>query len=212
MQAARGASLTGDPNDPATTRPTRSTALRARLLALFAGVALVAYAVDVGSKILAVDRLTDRPDVKLVGDLLVLHLVRNPGAAFSAGAGYTEVFSCVAIVALLVVLYVVRRVGSVGWAVALGLLAAGIGGNLTDRLAREPGPLRGRVIDFVMLPHWPVFNVADMCIDAAAVLILVLVYRGVHVDGTRAARETRSATGHAVTDPSDASTKTEKPE
>jgi signal peptidase II len=159
------------------------------LLVLFAGVALTAYAVDVVSKIVAVEKLTDRPDVKLVGDLFVLHLVRNSGAAFSTGTGYTEIFTCVAIVAVLVILYVVRRVGSAGWAVALGLLLAGVGGNLTDRLVREPGPLRGHVIDFFMLPHWPVFNVADMCIDAAAVLILVLVYRGVRVDGTRTVRD-----------------------
>ncbi|GAW51419.1 peptidase A8, signal peptidase II [Nocardioides sp. PD653] len=159
------------------------------MLALFAGVALTAYAVDVVSKIVAVEKLTDRPDVELVGDLFVLHLVRNPGAAFSTGTGYTEIFSCVAIVAVLVILYVVRRVGSAGWGVALGLLLAGVGGNLTDRLVREPGPLRGHVIDFFMLPHWPIFNVADICIDAAAILILILVYRGVRLDGTRAQRD-----------------------
>ena len=45
-----------------------------------------------------------------------------------------------------------------------------------------------------MLPHWPVFNVADMCIDAAAVLILIQVYRGVRIDGTRArATQARAA-------------------
>ncbi|WP_085873830.1 MULTISPECIES: signal peptidase II [unclassified Nocardioides] len=189
MQAARGASLTGGAHDQSVDQPTPRRASRARLLALFAGVALTAYAVDVVSKIVAVEKLTDRPDVELVGDLFVLHLVRNPGAAFSTGTGYTEIFSCVAIVAVLVILYVVRRVGSAGWGVALGLLLAGVGGNLTDRLVREPGPLRGHVIDFFMLPHWPIFNVADICIDAAAILILILVYRGVRLDGTRAQRD-----------------------
>jgi signal peptidase II len=193
MQAARGASLTGDAHDQSVDEPTPRRGSRARLLALFAGVALTAYAVDVVSKIVAVDKLTDRPDVKLVGDLFVLHLVRNSGAAFSTGTGYTAVFTCVAIVAVLVILYVVRRVGSAGWAVALGLLIAGVGGNLTDRIVREPAPLRGHVIDFFMLPHWPVFNVADMCIDAAAVLILVQVYRGVRVDGTRTVRDEAQA-------------------
>jgi signal peptidase II len=119
----------------------------------------------------------------------VLHLVRNPGAAFSTGTAYTEVLSGVAIVAVLVVLYLARRLRSAGWAVALGLLLAGVAGNLTDRLVREPGPLRGHVIDFFMLPHWPVFNVADMCIDVAAVLILLQVYRGIRMDGTRTKRE-----------------------
>lgn len=188
MQAARGASLTGDENgsDPEVAPPARS---RARHLALFAGVALTAYAVDVVTKILAVEKLTGRPDVELVGDLLKLHLVRNPGAAFSTGTAYTEVFSLVAVAALVVIVWFARRIGSAGWAVALGLLLAGVAGNLTDRLVREPGPLRGHVVDFFMLPHWPVFNVADICIDVAAALILVQVYRGVRLDGTRNERD-----------------------
>ncbi len=183
MQAARGASLTGDQTDPAHPDPRR------RLFAVFAAVALTAYAVDIVTKILAVELLSDRPDVQLVGDLLQLHLTRNPGAAFSTGTAYTEVFSVVAIVAVLVVLYLARRVGSAGWAFAFGLLLAGVGGNLTDRLVRSPGPLRGHVIDFFMLPHWPIFNVADICIDVAAGLILLQVYRGIHIDGTRVARD-----------------------
>jgi signal peptidase II len=185
MQAARGASLTGDTG---TTHPTRP-ASRVRSLLLFAAVASVAYAVDVVSKIVAVAKLSDGPDVEVVGELLVLHLVRNPGAAFSTGTAYTEVLSGVAIAAVVVILYLARRLRSTGWAIALGLLLAGVAGNLTDRLVREPGPLRGHVIDFFMLPHWPVFNVADICIDVAAVLILVHVYRGRRLDGTRAAHE-----------------------
>ena len=188
MQAARGASLTGDENDSGSTRPHGP---RGRHLVLFAAVAVAAYAVDVVAKVVAVEKLTDRPDVKVVGDLLVLHLVRNPGAAFSTGTAYTEVFSVVSIVAVLVIAWFSRRLGSAVWAVALGLLMAGVAGNLTDRLLREPGPLRGHVVDFFMLPHWPVFNVADICIDIAAALILVQVYRGIRLDGTRAPREGR---------------------
>lgn len=182
MQAARGASLTGDQDESPSTRP---PVPRTRLLVVFGLVAAVAYAVDVVSKVVAVDRLTGRPDVELIGDFFVLHLVRNPGAAFSTGTGYTEVFTILAMVAVGVILWIVRRVGSALWAVALGLLLAGVAGNLTDRLLREPGPLRGHVIDFFMLPNWPVFNVADICINVAAGLILVQVVRGVHLDGTR---------------------------
>lgn len=183
MQAARGASLTGDQTDPAHPDPRR------RLFPVFAVVALAAYAVDIVTKILAVELLSDRPDVQVVGDLLQLHLTRNPGAAFSTGTAYTEVLSVVAIVAVVVVLYLARRVGSAGWAWALGLLLAGVGGNLTDRLLRDPGPLRGHVIDFFMLPHWPIFNVADICIDVGAGLILVQVFRGIRIDGSRVPRE-----------------------
>ncbi|GAA4721123.1 hypothetical protein GCM10023349_46840 [Nocardioides conyzicola] len=153
------------------------------------------YAVDVVSKIIAVDRLTDRPDVQVVGELLVLHLVRNPGAAFSTGTGYTQVFSCLAIVAIVVICYFARRIGSLGWAFAFGFLLAGVAGNLTDRLVRGPGPLRGHVIDFFMLPHWPVFNVADISIDIAAGLILIQVFRGVRLDGTRAAHAPEAQPG-----------------
>jgi len=189
MQAARGASLTSDANEPDETTPTRPRGPRLRLVAVFAAVAITAYAVDVVSKVLAVKHLSDGPDVELVGDLFVLHLVRNPGAAFSTGTAYTEVLTCIAIAAVGVILYLVRRLGSAGWAVAFGLLLAGVGGNLTDRLLREPGPLRGHVIDFFMLPHWPVFNVADICINVAAGLILLQTFRGIALDG-----------GHAGTD------------
>ena len=58
-------------------------------------------------------------------------------------------------------------------------------GNLTDRIFRTPGVLRGHVVDFLMLPHWPIFNVADICINVAAALILVQVVRGIRLDGTR---------------------------
>lgn len=190
MQAARGASLTSDEDQ---TPPARPRVPRRRLLVTFGLVALAAYAVDVISKVVAVDRLTDRPDVEVLGDVLVLHLVRNPGAAFGTGTGYTQVFTCLAIVAVVAILWAVRRVGSAVWAVALGLLLAGVSGNLTDRLLREPGPLRGHVIDFFMLPNWPVFNVADICINVAAGLILLQVVRGVHLDGTRASDEPAEA-------------------
>ncbi len=152
---------------------------------LFAGIAVILYAGDVVTKILAVERLTGRDDVSVVGEVLQLHLTRNPGAAFSTGTQFTVALSCVALAAVVVVLWLSRRIGTVGWAVALGALMAGISGNLTDRLLREPGPFRGHVIDFLMLPNWPVFNVADICINVGAALILVQAFRGVRINGSR---------------------------
>ncbi len=152
-------------------------------------VALTLYAVDIVTKVLAVRHLAGRPDGPLVGDLLVLHLTRNPGAAFSTGTEYTVVLSCLAAVAVCVVLYLSLRVRSVLWAVGLGLLLAGVSGNLTDRVLREPGPMRGHVIDFLMLPNWPVFNIADICINVAAGVILLQAFRGVRLDGTRDVEE-----------------------
>ncbi|MFL6060891.1 MAG: signal peptidase II [Marmoricola sp.] len=173
MQAARGASLTSD------SRPiTRTPRLGSVLV-----VALIAWAVDLGSKILVVHQLTGHAPVDVVGSLLRLNLTRNAGAAFSTGTSVTPVITVFAIVALVAVLILARRTGDLVWAWAMGLLLAGIGGNLTDRLFRDPGPLRGHVVDFLELPHWPVFNVADVCITAAAVLIVVQAARNIPLAG-----------------------------
>ena len=169
MQAARGTSV--------------GPSARRRLL--FALIALAAYAVDQASKLLAVERLEGRPDVQVLGEVLQLHLTYNPGAAFSTGTGLTPLISTVAIVATLAVLWSARRIGTTTWAIALGLLLAGITGNLTDRLFRDPGPLRGHVVDFLQLPNWPIFNFADIFINVAAGLIVVQAFRGVRIDGTR---------------------------
>ncbi len=193
MQAARGASLsgaadgapTGDQEQSGPVPATGATAGRLRYWLVFALVGATAYAIDVVTKVVAVAQLQDRPDVSVVGDLLVLRLVRNPGAAFSAGTEYTVVLSCVAIVAVAAVLVLSLRLRDRTWAIGLGLLLAGVAGNLTDRLVRDPGPLRGHVIDFLRLPNWPVFNVADMCIIAAAGLIILQAFRGVRLDGSR---------------------------
>jgi signal peptidase II len=182
MQAARGASLTDAETEPDT------AGSRARIRGTFVTVAVVAYLIDVGTKILAVERLSG-DDVELIGSWFILHLTRNAGAAFSTGTELTLLISLVAVAAVVVVVYVSRRLGSTVWAWALGLLLAGVAGNLTDRLVRAPGPLRGHVIDFLMVPNWPVFNIADICINVAAGLIVVQAFRGIGVDGRRHGRE-----------------------
>ena len=192
MQAARGTSLSPNDSSPDTTSPDATSPVpsRSRALGLMAAVFALLYAADQVTKAVAVARLDLGHDVSLVGDVLTLHLTRNAGAAFSTGTGYTELFSGLAIVAVVVVLWLSRRLHDRVWAVAFGFLLAGICGNLTDRMVRDPGPLRGHVVDFLMLPHWPIFNVADMCINVAAGLILVQAFRGVRLDGSRIVRAT----------------------
>ncbi len=145
----------------------------------------MALVIDQASKILAVRELTGRPPVEVIGSLLQLRLLRNAGAAFSTGASFTPVIAVVALIAMVVVVHFVRRVRHRGWALALGLLLAGVTGNLMDRLFRDPGAFRGHVVDFLALPNWPVFNVADICIDAAGILFVILLLRGVRLDGSR---------------------------
>ncbi len=171
---------------PAVQVPPRRTA---GALGLFAAVAVTAYLLDLVTKLVAVAELQDRAPVPVVGDLLQLTLVRNPGAAFSTGTSYTLVLSLIAIGAVLVVLFVARRLRDRLWAVGLGCLLGGVLGNLTDRVFRHPGPLRGHVVDWIALPNWPVFNLADVFIDIAAVVIVLQAVRGVSLDGTREAKD-----------------------
>ena len=154
MQAARGAAI--DPAAAPEARPPRR-----RTWAVFALVALTGYALDLSTKVLAVSRLQGEPDVPVVGDLLVLRLVRNPGAAFSTGTEYTVVLSTLSIVAAVVVAYLSVRLRSRLWALGLGLLMAGVLGNLTARLFRAPGPLRGEVIDVDAPPEVIVIQDSD---------------------------------------------------
>jgi signal peptidase II len=173
MQATRGASLTRDP----ASRP------RASRLRLVLGIAVVAWLTDLVTKVVAQRELADRGPVDAVGSLLRLNLTHNAGAAFSTGRSLTPLIALFAMVAFVVVLVLAFRVGTTGWAWALGLLLAGIAGNLTDRLFRDPGPLRGHVVDFLQLPHWPIFNVADVCINVAAALIVAQSVRGIPLRG-----------------------------
>lgn len=159
--------------------------LGGRHLAVWACVALVAYLLDQVTKWWAESQLTTGVPRQVVGDLLQLELTHNAGAAFSVGTGYTIALTLVAIAVIAGCLRLASRLGSIGWAVALGLLLGGALGNVTDRLLRDPGPLRGHVVDFLRIPHWPIFNVADASICVAAVLFVALSVRGVRFDGSR---------------------------
>jgi signal peptidase II len=188
MQAARGASLnSSDPTTSPGSVPEESRS-RNRALLIFGVIAVTGYTVDVLSKVLAVEHLTGRPPVPVIGDLLTLYLARNPGAAFSTGTSYTVVLTFVAVAAGVTVLWVSRRLRSTGWAIGLGFLMAGVLGNLTDRVFRSPGMFRGHVVDFLRLPNWPIFNVADICINIAAGVIILQALRGVSVNGSRSVR------------------------
>lgn len=178
MQTEAGTPVGAD--HPSSTRPRRRT------LVLLAAVAVLGYALDQLTKAWALRALTPGEPKSVVGDLLRFDLVRNPGAAFSFATNATWVLTGIAIVVIVVICFVARRLRSWPWAVALGLLLAGALGNLTDRFVRPPGGGQGHVIDFLRLPHWPVFNVADMCVVTAACLIALLAIRGVSLDGSPA--------------------------
>ena len=166
-------------------------------------VAVTVLAADIISKVIVVATLSTRPPVRLLGGLLTLRVDRNPGAAFSIGTSMTIVFSAIALGVIIFILRTSRRIRSTPWAVTLGLLLGGATGNLTDRLLRSPGPLRGYVVDWIQLPHWPVFNVADSSIVCGGILAVLLAARGLQIDGTMPERAARGPAGDAG--PGDAS-------
>lgn len=174
------------PDAPSADLPLVAPARRRRLLTLLLSLTAVVGVADQVTKYLAEAGLTPGELVPVLGTVLGLQLVYNPGAAFSFATGMTWVFTLVSVVVVVVIARTSRRLGSTGWAVALGLLLGGSLGNLVDRLFREPAFARGHVVDFISYNGWFVGNVADIAIVAAAVLIAVLALLGREVDGSRA--------------------------
>lgn len=174
MQTARGASL----NSGGSTHRPGSTYVR-----LFFLVALGVWLIDQASKTMAVSRLDGHDPVTVIPRVFELTFTRNAGAAFSMGTGLTAVLSAVAVVVCVFVIRAAARLRDRGWAIGLGLLLGGALGNLTDRIFREPSPFRGHVVDFLHLSHWPVFNIADIALTVAALVVFWRTWRGVGIDG-----------------------------
>ena len=157
-----------------------------RHVVLLGAVAAAVLVLDVVTKVLVVAELEGRRTLELLGGQLLIRVSRNPGAAFSFAPDATLLFTAIAIVVVVVILRVARRLGSAGWALSLGLLLGGASGNLVDRLLRSPGPGRGAVVDFIDFQVWPSFNVADSAIVTGGALAVLLSLRGIDIDGTRA--------------------------
>lgn len=147
------------------------------------------FAADFLTKTLAAVGLEGADPVRVFGGLLYLTFVRNPGAAFGPAEGWTVVLALIAFGVAGFVVQISRDLRSQGWAAGLGLVLGGAVGNLADRLFREPGPMRGHVIDFLSLfdPYggvWPAFNLADLAIIGGGVVVIVLALRHHDYDGT----------------------------
>lgn len=158
--------------------------LHGRVLALLGGTAAGVVILDQVTKAWAVATMAPRiasgeGPIYLLGPLLRLTYTENSGAAFGFGAGYTWVFTAVAVVVGVVIVRFARTITSAPWAVALGGLLGGLLGNLIDRLTRPPSPGMGSVVDFIGLPNFPIFNVADMSITFSAVAMIFLAWKGI---------------------------------
>ena len=144
---------------------------------LFAS-AWIIWLFDFVTKSWALQSLSAEPR-KILGSILQFTLVFNSGAAFSLATGFTILFSLLALGVVIAVIYFAPKITSTGWQFTIGLLLGGVLGNLTDRIFREPSFLSGYVIDWIQIPHWPVFNLADSAICIAAAIAFVLSVRDI---------------------------------
>jgi signal peptidase II len=179
-------------DDTSAGAPKKRARFSPRAIGVLALVAVVIYAIDRVAKYLVVANLSLGEQVPVLGQLLQLHYVKNPGAAFSIGSGSTWIFAIIATAVVVFIILFARRIRSVGWAVLFGLLLGGNAGNLTDRLTGEEGFGVGHVVDFFQIYGFnAIFNVADMAIVFSMVIFVVLTVRGVRLDGTRQPKTTK---------------------
>ncbi|MHA7286350.1 signal peptidase II [Arthrobacter sp. MDT3-44] len=146
---------------------------------------LTAYVIDQLTKAWVVSTMSEGQIIPVLPPLLNWRFIRNPGAAFSIGTDYTWVFTIIMVVVAVAIALQVRNIASWGWSVALGLVLGGALGNLTDRLLREPSFGQGHVVDFIALPNFAIFNIADSAVVSGVVLICILTLRGIGMDGRR---------------------------
>ena len=135
------------------------------------GIAVVVLALDQGAKIAVERELTRGESVSVLGPL-DFTLSYNDGIAFGIASGAGPLVILFALIALVALGWFVASAPP-GWptAVAGGLILGGALGNLVDRLTR------GDVVDFVSLPAWPAFNLADVSITVGVVALAVIVIR-----------------------------------
>jgi signal peptidase II len=164
-----------------------SATINSRAILVLALVACGGFALDQISKALVVTTMSEGEIARVLNDVLHLHFIRNPGAAFSFATGLTWVFTLVSAGVVVFILWFARRIRSLSWAVVFGLLLGGVLGNLTDRLFREPSVGLGHVVDFISTPWMlpAVYNIADVCIVVSMALFLLLTVRGIGLDGRR---------------------------
>lgn len=168
-------------------------------LVVLALVALCAYGLDQFSKYLVVSNLAEGEVVPVLGNVLQLQFVRNPGAAFSLASGQTWIFTIIASAVIVFIIWFARRIRSIAWAIVFGLLLGGVMGNLTDRYFRDPGFPEGHVIDFIYTPWMlpAIYNFADIAIVSSMALFMILTLRGIGLDGVRTVEPKKSSAASA---------------
>ncbi len=153
-----------------------------RLAAWLYATAAAAYAADRLTKLWAEHALAERRPIEVIPGVLRFTYTTNSGGAFGLGGSAPLLFAVATLVVSVVIVAYSFRMRYPLISVSLGLVLGGALGNLTDRINLTDRMLRGnvfagRVVDFVDLRVWPVFNLADSAIVVGAILLLLATAR-----------------------------------
>ncbi|ABY24211.1 lipoprotein signal peptidase [Renibacterium salmoninarum ATCC 33209] len=167
---------------PPTPAPTRRPIFW-RAIIWFSGFAVLAYGLDQLTKLWVTSTMELYQKTPVFPPVLQWYYITNSGAAFSIGENFTWVFSLIMAAVAVAIVVRIWKVGSAWWGVALGMVLGGALGNLTDRLFRPPSFGQGHVVDFISLPNFAIFNMADMAVVGGVILICLLTLLGVPFGG-----------------------------
>lgn len=140
-----------------------------RVYPVLLATALGVVVLDQITKSLALDNLRDG-SVDVIEGAVTLDLSFNSGGVFGLMRGFPGLFLFATIAVALAILVWVRQLEDTRWLVPLGMILGGGLGNLSDRLFRD---FDGKVVDFIDLHVWPVFNLADSAIVIGVLLVLL---------------------------------------
>lgn len=136
---------------------------------------VVLVAIDQLTKSWAVSALDDGRTIDIVWTLRFA-LGFNSGIAFSQAQGLGPVVGVVALIAVFFLLRYMLKATHPLMAYGLAGILAGAIGNIADRLFRGDGLLHGKVVDFIDLQWFPIFNVADSCITIGAIALMISLF------------------------------------
>lgn len=174
------------------------TPRRRAAILLAGGIAALAFVLDQTTKVWVETTMTLGQQIDVLPPVLYWRYHLNPGAAFSMGTDHTWIFTLIQATVLVFALVTFRKLGgSWLWVLGLGGLAGGVAGNLTDRLFRAPSLVdgsfvsfgQGHVVDFISVPQFAIFNIADSFIVCSIILLCALMVFGINIDGSREAKK-----------------------
>ena len=143
---------------------------------LSGAIAGIVVVFDLLTKRFAAQNFADKP-VVVISDLLSFTYHENPGAAFSFFRSSGQFVGLLVIGIVIVLIAVLRKERPLMEVVAFGLLLGGALGNLADRIFRSDSWLDGSVIDWIDFWFIPTFNIADLAVNVAVLLLLIEAWR-----------------------------------